>query len=183
MRKLFKSQELKFDMQELLIIIISFLGLVIGSWLSFLTPEEFNSGKKYFILLKKAILFVLVIIFLLPTFSLMYTISLFIIGALAARFFRKVYFYLGLALALSFFISIEFSLLTASLIFIFGLPHGTLNANKYLKDWRKIIKPLIFSLVLFLLPTIALFFNFYVTDVAALISGAMFMFFLLKDNI
>lgn len=170
-------------MEQLLIIIIAFLGLIIGSWLAFLTPEEFNSGKKYFILLKKVILFILVIIFLLPTFNLLYTIIFFIVGVLTAKFFRKIYFYLGLALALSFFISIEFSLLTASLIFIHGLSHGTLQANKYLKDWKKIIKPLVFQLILFLIPTLTLFFNFYVTDIAALISGAMFMFFLLKDNI
>ncbi len=170
-------------MQELLIILISFLGLVIGSWLAFLTPEEFNSGKKYFISLKKTTLFILVIIFLLPTFNIIYTVILFIIGVLTAKFFRKIYFYLGLALALSFFISVEFSLLTSSLIFIFGLPHGTLHAREYLKDKKKLIKLLIFQLILFLLPSLTLFFNFYVTDIAALISGSLFMFFLLKDNI
>ncbi len=163
-------------------ILITFLGLIIGYWLAFLTPEEFKSGKEYFKIIKKSLLLILVIIFLMPASNVLYTPLFFIIGFIAAKLFYKTYFYMGLALAISFFVSINFNTLVSSLIFIFGLAHGTLKANKYLKNKEKAIKSILIELIFFTIPLTILFFSFQINNTLSLIAGALFFIFISKDQ-
>ena len=132
--------------------IISFIGLLIGILLAKLSPEELKPGKKYFILLKKIILIAIVI-------SIIYysKLSLFglFIGAFIGYFFKKEYFYFGLALVVSLQLT-KFNILLASLIFIYSLPYGTL-----LK--KNIIKEININLALFLLPLLFLINNLYLS--------------------
>ena len=98
--------------------IIAFLGLIFGIFLGKYTKEELKDGKKYFILLEKVILFVL-ILFLLYNVSFSFLVVVFsLLGVLLAHKLNKVYFYLGLTYVLVSDLSIS------ALIFIFGLPYG-----------------------------------------------------------
>lgn len=127
-------------MIKVLIFALSFLGLLAGVALSFLAKEELKPGKKYFMLLEKALLLSISIltIFYIKNFFLFL-----ILGIIAGFVFRRAYFYFGLALPLA---SGSFLVLLSSLVFVFGLPHGTLLAVK-LKE--NIKKEIIFSGILF----------------------------------
>ena len=130
--------------------LISFIGLLIGILLAKLSPEEIKPGRKYFILLEKIVL--IAIIITLIYYSEISLLGIFI-GAFIGYFFRKEYFYLGLALMIS-LKHVNFNFLLASLIFIYGLPYGTL-----LK--RHILKEVNINLVLFLIPLLFLINNLY----------------------
>ncbi len=129
-------------MIRVLVFALSFLGLLVGTALSYFTKEELKPGEKYFLLLEKALLLAI-------SFTIIYYVGEFFIflalGVLAGLIFRKAYFYFGLALPLA---SETFLVLLSSLVFIFGLPHGTLLAsNSKFKDLKK---ELIISANLFL---------------------------------
>jgi len=127
-----------------LIIIIAFLGLVIGKILRHYTLEEVVKGKKYLFILSKIILMSVIlgtIYFLIP-FSLFYLLG-FLIGVLIAYLFNKIYLYLGLLLFSSFLVNNNYLLLISSLIFIYGLVKGS-----YIIKSREIL----INFILFLLP-------------------------------
>lgn len=140
-------------MIKLLIFALSFLGLIAGVVLSFFTKEELKPGKKYFMLLEKA---VVLAISLVIVFYIGEHYPFFFLGFLAGIIFRRVYFYFGLALPLA---SSSLSVLLASLVFVFGLPRGTLLASKLKK--KKIKKEVIISGIFFLIAgLIAYFFSY-----------------------
>lgn len=129
-------------MVNVLVLILSFLGLLGGVIVSFFTKEELKPGEKYFLLLEKVLL-------LAVSFTIIYYTGEFFLflalGVLAGFIFRKAYFYFGLALPLA---SETLLVLLSSLVFVFGLPHGTLLASKSkIKDVKK---ELIISANLFL---------------------------------
>ena len=105
---------------------ISFSGLLFGLLLRRIATEEIIPGTRYFHALQKALLLILVIALLYPVWFEPLLIVGILLGWLLGRTFRNRYFYLGLALALSFFFSPDFTLVVASLVFLYGLPYGTL---------------------------------------------------------
>lgn len=111
--------------------VLSFLGLPIGIILSKFTKEELKPGKKYFMLLEKVVLLAIgvIIVFYMAGYFLF-----FLLGLLAGFIFRRVYFYFGLALPLTFG---SLLVLLPSLVFIFGLPAGTLITYRLKKKVRK----------------------------------------------
>ncbi len=135
-----------------LIILIAFLGFIAGIILAFKTKEEFKSGKKYFLISEFIILLILALIFLFKS-SLSYSsLILFVAGVLTTILVKRIYFYFGLALFLSFLFSKDFNLLIASLIFIYGLSEGTLKTNALSYNKNKLKNLIILNLILFLLP-------------------------------
>jgi hypothetical protein len=146
--------------------LIAFLGLIFGIFLGKYTKEELKEGKKYFILLEKAILFVL-ILFLLYGVSFSFLVVIFsLLGVLLARKLDKVYFYLGLTFVLVSDLSVS------ALIFIFGLPYGSLlYHSKKIKEWN-------WDLLYFAIPLVLLLVNDFVSlnieYFLAFTSGALF---------
>jgi len=146
--------------------IIAFLGLICGIFLGKYTKEELKEGKKYFIWLEKAVLFVL-ILFLLHNVSFSFLVIIFsFLGILLSRKLNKIYFYLGLTFVL------VSDLGVSALIFIFGLPYGSLlYYNKKIKEWN-------WNLLYFAIPLILLlvfdFVNLYSEYFLAFNSGALF---------
>jgi len=142
------------------IIIISFVGLVIGLILSNYTKDELKSGKKYFTLFKRIILIVLIVALLFQAFpNYLWVFIFFVVGILVSFLFRKIYFYLGLALFTSFLVSKGFVALISSLVFIFGLPYGTPfhhNKNK--------IRFIIFNFILFIIPFVLFLFKDFIYE-------------------
>ncbi|MBU1245894.1 MAG: hypothetical protein ABIJ20_02185 [Nanoarchaeota archaeon] len=145
-------------------IIITFLGIVVGLLLARFTKEELKQGKKYFIWLKRTILiFLVTFLFYLALPNYISTIIFFIIGLIVAYFFKKEYFYFGLALFST------LNLFTVILIFLFGLPYGSLLFSKKYK-----YKTLLFDLVFFAIPFLLLFVKIPNNFILAFTSGALF---------
>ena len=110
--------------------LISFLGVVFGGLIANFTKEELKSGEKYFrvlciLLMSIIITFVLYSTLILNTKNLIYFALVLLFGAIIGLYLRIKYFYFGLAFALT-AISKQNFLLLASLVFLFGLPYGSL---------------------------------------------------------
>ncbi len=140
---------------ELFVLILSFLGLIIGIFLGKVTKEEIKPGRKYFNYLQLLILITIIISLLfLVKFSLIFLLLL-VIGFLFEIFvkYEKLYFYFGLYALFSYLTSKDYLVLASSLIFIYGLTYGTLvYENKKL-----INKTILISLVLFFITFLLLF--------------------------
>ena len=130
--------------------IISLIGQYIGYLLASKTKEELKQGEKYFKLICLILLLIIGIYSLIISFNFILLITGLILGFLI----RKEYLYFGL---------ISNNVFTASLIFIFGLPYGTL---KY-----KNLNQLNFNLILFVFSfIIGYFLNLYSLAGGALLS-------------
>lgn len=128
-----------------LFLLFSLLGFLFGLALSFLAPEELRPGKKYFVLVKNS-LFYLITLFSLSVFVYFKKYHfIFIILVYFLVFFifikknlAKKIFFLGEILNYSFFVSTFIIFLFTplentplliffSLLFLYGLPAGTLS--------------------------------------------------------
>ena len=118
-------------MIELLLALIGFLA---GIALSVIAPEELKPGKKYFLFTKK-ILFYLILffsIFLFVYFSNYYFVFIPITYFLASFFVKKwveLYnygFYVLIMIMVYIHIDNQLLIILPSLIFLYGLPTGTL---------------------------------------------------------
>ena len=135
---------------KLLIALIAFCGLLVGYLLTFMAKEEIKPGRKYFSILERAVLIALVIVLLSQAWATKLFFIPLIIGTLVGYFLRFRYFYLGLALAASVTLSTDFFILVASLVFLHGLPYGSMSSKLKLP----------FHMILFFIPVfIMLFFS------------------------
>lgn len=151
--------------------ILSFLGLLFGAILYNFTKEEFKPGKKYFILLNRIILFILVV-------SLVYfsnlawwgIVILFIIGLIVGYYVKNIYLFFGLV------VSVFQTDLFRILVFLFGLPYGTLNGKKPKKF-------LIKNLVFFVAGLLGFFLIDYSSYMGSLLAGILFFKLISKEII
>jgi hypothetical protein len=150
--------------------VFSFLGVYVGALLAFIAPEELKPGKMYFKALMNTLLvfivlillyaynaniFVLILLGILGSISLYYTSDTTPINQVA-------YFLLGIA----FFFSVktvDLFITISSMIFIYGLPLGSLFVAKRLKKSKKT-----------LLTDIFLNFSFFL--VLALMTNLIFLY-------
>src|SRR3989338_2436871 len=117
--------------------IISYLGLLVGLIIIKLAPEEHKPGKKYFILLRK-ILFFLILVPLLLSYKvhfillivvLLFVIVLIISNKINLNISERVYFILGIVFYLSSKIFNLF-IIESVLIFLYGIPNASLLLKK-----------------------------------------------------
>ena len=112
---------------------VSYLGLACGAALAFIAPEELKQGRHYLLWLKRAMFVAVFVAFIYysPAKNLLLSILLLVLAALFIRYSdgRVFYIILGLLFYLSSSGS-RFFLTIASMIFLFGLPTGTLFADK-----------------------------------------------------
>ena len=125
-----------------LISIISFSGLLIGMLLAFTAKEELKPGKKYFLLLQKLTL-LLILIFLVNFFNviLYLRIIIYILFILLMTFNIKSQVIYP-ALAAVFFLSSknpELFITNSILIFLYGFPTGSLFAKKLIKKKKSFV--------------------------------------------
>ena len=132
------------ELIQFLVPIIAFLGFPFGLFLSFLSPEEMKPGEKYFRLIQNLLL-VFILFFILDYYSSPLIVSIMI----TTLFFLGVFYWrnkhksitLYIILAVLLFLSSDNSSLFAlesSLIFMYGLPSGSLIKCKK-KDSLKIV--------------------------------------------
>lgn len=148
--------------------LLAFAGLIVGIILAKFTKEEFKSGKKYFVLLCRAALFVLIIYFLYLVEINWMTLG-FVLGVLVSYFFNNIYFYLGLAYFSG------FSSFVAFFVFLFGLPYGTLIYHK-----KRLRKRVLIYFVLFFITALISLVVISKTFIYSFIAGALFIRFIGK---
>lgn len=135
------------DWMMWLVIIITFLGLIVGKIISYYTKDEYDSGLKYFKLLEKVLIGLLVVVLLFSKLSLILFLYI-LIGIIIGVFIREIYLFLSIALLSVLFLSNEIILLVASLIFFFGIVYASV---------RKIeIKNIILNGIVFFIPFVLL---------------------------
>ncbi len=152
----------------ILIYIFAFVGVLVGLLLAHLTRDELKSGKKYFVLFYRILLFIL-IIYLLYLSEINWWLLGIILGFLVSLIFSELYFYLGLA------VFSVFNVYTAFITFLIGLPYGTL-----LYGCKGLKKYLVYSLLLFFVPALILLIDIPQTFIYAFVSGGLFSLFLRK---
>lgn len=145
-----------------LLVLIVFLGIVIGLVLNKLVREEMKLGRKYFLWLEKA-LFVAIIVSLIVLsggFSFFSLIFL-IVGFFVAFLLKETYFYLGLGLVLAFISdNKDYLAVIASFIFVIGLVFGAL------KDFKKenVKRIFLFSVIGFFIVFVLFWFKGFVLE-------------------
>lgn len=127
----------------ILVSLIAFTGLIFGIILRKIAAEEIEPGKKYFIIAQKLLLFIMVFAFLYYIKINILSVLLFVIGYLLSYLMKYRYLYLGIASLLSLLIKSEFPIIINSIIFLYGLPYGSL-----MKEDKKIIQ----NAVLYVIP-------------------------------
>jgi len=130
-----------------LISILSFSGLLVGMLLAFTAKEELEPGKKYFILLQKLTL-LLILIFLLNFFDVnIYSrIIMYILFIVLMTFNIKSQVIYPLLAAVFFLSSKDINLFITNsiLIFFYGFPTGSLFAKKLIKKKKLVVFKKIF---------------------------------------
>ncbi|MFH1376831.1 MAG: hypothetical protein ABIH25_04300 [Candidatus Woesearchaeota archaeon] len=158
---------------------IAFGGLIIGLILAYFTKDELKSGKKYFHLLERVLLLVLVILLLYETWdSFIFLIISFVAGFMVFMGISRVYLYLGFALFLSFAYSQTFAYIFVGVIFLLGLTYGALEYGK------KMTMFVVSNLIFFGVPFILLLFEPFIVSYDFIffpfVAGALFAKFLLR---
>ena len=143
--------------------LIAYLGLLVGLILIKMAPEEQKPGKRYFILLKK-ILFFILFIPILYFYGINIIFSLALLSFVAALMLGNklkldksylVYFLLGIFFYLgSRFI--ELFVVEAVLILLYGIPNASLMLSLKKNNYNEIF----INNLLFFVPVISLYFVF-----------------------
>jgi|SRR3989344_2233904 len=156
---------------KLALMIIAFLGILIGAFIGRHTYEELKKGEKYFILFKNLVLGILAValLFSIKRLALDFVV-VFIVGFLIAYFLRYTYFFLGLSAVVSIMISQE--LLIMPLIYLYGLPFGTIRYY-HIKGRIRLARIILINFILFMLPLSLLLFEFDVYMLMAFSAGAL----------
>ncbi|MBS3151886.1 hypothetical protein J4230_00590 [Candidatus Woesearchaeota archaeon] len=145
--------------------IIVILGCFFGYLIARLTKEELKKGLVYFKILELFILALLPFIFLYHSFNIFF----FILGMLFGFVFRYEYFYFGVGFFSS-FLNKDLNFLTSSLIFIYGLPYGSVLF--FVKKFRM----LFYNVVLFFIPFLIYYLNYDFLSFSA--GGLLVLFFM-----
>jgi len=124
--------------------IIALLGFFVGMFLAKVVPEELKSGLEFFIILKKMLLLAIFVLFVnIIEFSfllkiLIYTLIVLLFAMVELMPFQ-LYMLLTFLLLLAAPVTSNF-FIQVSLVFLYGLPAGTIYSIENMKEsYRKII--------------------------------------------
>jgi hypothetical protein len=136
---------------SLLVSLLAYFGVVVGLFIATMTKLEVRQGHKLLEMLKQVLIFIIIGVFLYYSRNDLLFLGLgIILGLLLGYSFKYLYFYLGIAMSLSFLIFQD--LLIGIVIFLVGLPSGSLISNLKKKELHKyLIKSLIFFFIPFLI--------------------------------
>jgi len=118
--------------------LIALLGFFVGMFLAKMVPEELKSGLEYFVILKKMLLLAIFVLFVnIIEFSfllkiLIYTLIV-LLFALVDLMPFQLYMLLTFLLLLAAPVTSNF-FIQVSLVFLYGLPAGTLYSIENMKD-------------------------------------------------
>ncbi len=135
----------------------SFIGFLIGSWLSHSAQDEVLAGKKFFESFRRVLL--VTIITLSLALALINVNALMIIAAVftallvcekLVKSVRLSFLYLGLVAVSSLIFSKELALIFSVLIFVYGIIHGALERKGIIKKALMFYMPFIILLIPFI---------------------------------
>ena len=118
--------------------LIALLGFFVGMFLAKMVPEELKSGLEYFVILKKMLLLAIFVLFVnIIEFSfllkiLIYTLIVLLFAMIDLMPFQ-LYMLLTFLLLLAAPVTSNF-FIQVSLVFLYGLPAGTLYSIENMKD-------------------------------------------------
>ena len=141
-------------------IIIVILGILLGFYLGNIAKDEVKNGRKYFLFFESVILLILILIFVKLSFLMLIGA---VIGAVICKFFKQIYFYLGILVLCASFISKEIFLASISLVFLFSLIFEGLNKSK--------LKNFLLDVILFLIPFSLLFVESFINSNLSILIG------------
>ncbi len=162
-------------MIQFLIPIIAFAGIFVGALLKYIAREEVKFGKygpKYFVWMKRIILFLLILIILNFYDYYIFLIIGILIGLILGIFLTE-YLFLNLVMILGFKSSKNILLVLSTLVFLYGLPYGSILRRIKLEQ----IVPVV---LLFFIPFLLLFFNFNLSLIIGIASGGLFQYLIRK---
>ncbi len=134
-------------------IIIIILGLIFGFLIGKVNKDEIKQGKKYFLFSEKILLLIIILV-LLFFYKLSFLILLgLVIGLVVCKFFKRIYFYLGIVVFCSLF-NKELFLIIISLVFLFSLIYGSLSKFK--------LRNFLLDMIVFFLPFVFLFMQSFI---------------------
>ncbi len=139
-------------LSALAIHVLSFLGIIAGFIVAHYSYDELKDGSQYFRVLRNIFIILIILALTLTIKFQYYHILLFIAGILFGYFFRFTSLYLGLAGVIG-ILSGNLALIP-SLIFLYGLPEGTLQYYHHKSETLK--RHTLFKLLLFVLPLVLL---------------------------
>ena len=138
-------------LQHLWILLATFTGPFIGMLIGYMAREELEDGKKYFRITEFFIILFLVLgfFFYFPHGTVSFLIFLVFLTISANKKYQQdslIYGLFGILYFLS-IIDIKLFMLTSSLIFLYGLPSGSLFLEKHLREKNifKLIKRMFYS--------------------------------------
>ncbi|NQV08991.1 hypothetical protein HQ529_04025 [Candidatus Woesearchaeota archaeon] len=158
------------DVNFILALCVAFLGIFIGFVLAIYTKEELKDGKKYFLFLQKFLLS-LMFFLLLYIFNLQFIINLFLSLIFFVLLLYKgspnqqiVYALIAILFSISSCKSSVFPMM-GTLVFLYGLPTGTLLTHGMIKKKKSEIIFNLFKIIIWL-PVVAIilfYLNFFTT--------------------
>jgi len=158
-------------MYEYLAVAVSFIGFFAGMIVAYFSKEELDKGKRYILLFRK---YMAVIIGVAIAYYAWGSPIYFVLGLVAGYYLRYYYFYLGLMMALVF--GQEPFLLLSSLMFLFGIPHGTVVFKG-----KELVKIVLLNIILFFVPFFV-FLKFSYSPLLLLSSGALVVQYFVKEK-
>ncbi len=141
--------------KEVAITLLSFSGLLFGYLLANIAKEEIKPTRKYLIRLKRYIVIIASLALLYFSWSNITILVTYAVGIVISFIIKKEYFYVGLLLALSFFMHNEGLLFFSSMVFIYGCLYGILVEKQ---KW----KTFYVNFWLFLLPFLLIWLEYLV---------------------
>lgn len=147
---------------EFYLIIVAFIGLIIGLIIGRHTQEEVKPGREYLEWLRRA--FLIAVIIILLSYSWMHPWMI-VIGFVIGYFIRRSYLYLGIALASALSLKI---LLLPALTFLYGFPYGSLMYEK-----NKMLRRILFNAILFFVPLLLILTPINLIGFMAFSAGAL----------
>ena len=144
-------------MLEILIVV---LGILLGFYLGNIAKDEIIKGKKYFLFFESVILLVLILIFVKLSFLMLIGA---VVGFVICKFFKQIYFYLGILVLCASLINKEIFLASVSLVFLFSLIFESLSKSK--------LKNFLLDIILFLIPFSLLFVESFINSNLSILIG------------
>ena len=145
-----------------LVILVAFLGLLAGKIIFYYTKDEYKSGLKYFRLIEKILIGVIVLVLLFSKPSLWLFVYV-LIGIVVGFFVKKVYLFLSLGLLSVLMLSNNLILLVAVLVFFFGIVYGTVRQIK--------VKRIILNALIFFIPFLLLVMKSFINANLSILLG------------
>ena len=143
--------------------LIAFLGLIVGTILAKLSPEEMDTGKTYFPLLQKVILLSLLVFFVHAlALPFLFRVPIYVFAIFYAFSMRSsiiLYLFFGFVFFISSDSPTPFLTIT-SLIFLYGLPTGSLFTLQHTTSIVALYRKLFFHHASFLVIVALLPFTF-----------------------